>query len=364
MPQADQTAYAQRIDAVARNIVTRIATLVATKGQPAVLATLDRVTVDSEARAMLIVPRETAGALIPHTKQIVAIMAPGAQQFMGERAPVQTMPDEPGLPLTAPSIEQDRAVLELIAAVAGGPGEQTLPESLETLHRQQKALMDGRRHAQMFPTGTPELPLPLGMERLETPRGIFHFNPQELDPVSIIAKSAEARENEILGYGPYSKIDVMTSGQPPICVVERGKDGVEIVAVLTTQAWSDEVMAAWPAPAPNSVIQIEPLPDVIRKRMAALEAPANTSNSTQSQPITIIPNGGAASVHVGSAVISGGRAGAIPGHVASQSTSKTTTKRGGRRKAKPHTKRQLTNGHDPEPSKSASQPKKTGSPFQ
>lgn len=112
--------------------------------------------------------------------------------------------------------------------------ERTVPETPQTLQEQQLALKEGRRPAQMFPTGTPELELPADMERVETPRGVFHFNPGLIEAKTIVEASAAGRENEVLGLGPINKDDVAASGQPPVAVVERTQDGTEVLTAATT----------------------------------------------------------------------------------------------------------------------------------
>lgn len=97
MPEAEQVQLANLIDAHARNVVTRVAILTATAGRPTVMVTLDSLSIDERARGHFTVSKDLAPSLVPYTKQIVAIMAVGPNQFMGERHAVtaQVRPDQP-----------------------------------------------------------------------------------------------------------------------------------------------------------------------------------------------------------------------------------------------------------------------------
>lgn len=112
LPEAEQVQLANLIDGHAQAIVTRIAILTATAGRPTVLANLENLTINDTARGTFTVSKENASALVPYTKQIVAIMAVGPNQFMGEREKVQTMPDQPSLPIGERT---------LVAGVAASP---------------------------------------------------------------------------------------------------------------------------------------------------------------------------------------------------------------------------------------------------
>lgn len=103
-------------------------------------------------------------------------------------------------------------------------------ESLDTLLFQQGQLVVGNRYVQMFPTGTFEIPLPLGFKRYVNKRGVFHYNPEKITSELLNEKSLYGRENEFLGLGPYSKSDValrVLGGEEVICITEY-KDGVEL----------------------------------------------------------------------------------------------------------------------------------------
>ena len=99
------------------------------------------------------------------------------------------------------------AELLRVAGIADDTG-RNLPERDETLREQQRALIEGRQRAQMFPVGTSELPLPRGLARVTTRRGVFHYDPRSVSAEEIERASAGGRENEVLGLGPASKADV------------------------------------------------------------------------------------------------------------------------------------------------------------
>lgn len=254
MPQAEQVEYVKQIDHMCGALVTQIAVLVATQGRPAVLATLDRVTADAECRATLIVPKDQAGALIGSTKQIVAIMQPTPNAFLGERGPAATIPDQPSLPIapaqpTAAATTIPAATMDVLDRLLSSDAERCVPETTATLMHQQQALIEGRRACQMFPTGTTPLPLPKGMDEIETKRGVFHFNPDEIDAVSIVSASDAGEENLLLNLGPYSKAEVMREAMKGgkdnelVCVVERAESGEEVLAAVTVAKWADEIKA-------------------------------------------------------------------------------------------------------------------------
>lgn len=343
MPQADQEAMVRRIDAAAAEVVTRIAVLVATGGKPHVLATLENMSIGAECKAILTVPKDQAGALIMSTKQIVAVMQPGAVAFMGERKQAETMPDQ--LTLTAaanPEPAKPTAdVAALIEKFARSSAERTTPETKATLLLQQKALIEGRRPCMMFPTGTEPLPLPAGMDTVTTGRGIFHFNPEEMDPVSIVAASDAGEENLLLGLGPYCKADVLkmaAEGNPVMCVVERAPDGTEVLAALTIEAWADEVQEIMERNAADGhTVEIETVEQVLAGR-------------TPSPPKVI------------EVVVAGGGGGATVANTVTKGAGGQGARQAKRVKAKPKSRRKA-NGHDAGP-KTAPPSKPTGSPFQ
>lgn len=151
----------------------------------------------------------------------------------------------------------------------------TVPEPVQALLAQQRQLIDGRRAAQMFPVGTEELPLPPGMQRVETPRGVFHFDPLKLTEKEVIAASKAGRENELLGLGPMSKSDVADvmreTGEKPVAITERDPMGNEVRGSLATPSTvpvqSDEILRT---ADPRNSVNVEPVDDVIAHRAMRL----------------------------------------------------------------------------------------------
>jgi hypothetical protein len=155
------------------------------------------------------------------------------------------------------------------AAAAPDTG-QNVPETDATLHAQQEQLVRGERPVQMFPQGTAELPLPKGMDRVETPRGVFHFNPGQVSAEQIKALSAAGRENELLGLGPVSKPEATAraaAGEPPVAVVERQPDGTEVRAAAGTAQTAPAQQAAMEgAKSPDDTVDVEAPGEVLEDR--------------------------------------------------------------------------------------------------
>lgn len=121
-----------------------------------------------------------------------------------------------------------------------------VPEDKETLLIQQKQLMDGKRDAQMFPIGTPELPLPDGLKRHVNFRGIFHYRPEKLTPASIDLLGLCGEENEILLLGKFSKANIyrrLSKGERLSYVTEYTPSGVEVRCAAGTVSTIDEQQA-------------------------------------------------------------------------------------------------------------------------
>ena len=121
--------------------------------------------------------------------------------------------------------------------VAGPEHPTTIPEDAETLHAQQRQLVAGDRHVQMFPHGSRELPVPHGMQRVVSHSGVFHYNPKQIYPADIHYHSRNGNEHALLGLGPHSKHEIMhriASGEHPVAVVERNEHGHEVRAALGT----------------------------------------------------------------------------------------------------------------------------------
>jgi hypothetical protein len=152
---------------------------------------------------------------------------------------------------------------------------KNVAESEATLLAQRQELVEGRRPAMMFPAGTPEpFPPPDGFERLETPRGIFHFSPSAVDPRRIEALSAEGRENEILGLGSVSKPEAMAraaaTGEQAVSVIERTPEGAEVKAALGTTGTAATQKAELQAAAkPGNTISVESPEQTILGRLQA-----------------------------------------------------------------------------------------------
>ena len=104
------------------------------------------------------------------------------------------------------------------------------PEGEATLRLQQEQLLYGRRDVQMFPTGTAELPLPNGLSRCATERGIFHYRPEAISRHRVLTLSTLGRENEFLLLGPYSKYDIAVRAKhgEPILFITEYVDGIEL----------------------------------------------------------------------------------------------------------------------------------------
>jgi hypothetical protein len=151
-----------------------------------------------------------------------------------------------------------------------GDSGKNIPESQGTLREQQKQLKSGRKSAQMFPTNTSELPLPAGMHRAVTPRGVFHFNPSKVSRHQVVGLSAAGRENEILGMGPHSKSDVanrVQSGEPLMAVTERRPNGTEVKAAAGTPSTAPAQISAFHASkTPGNSIGIESIAGVLSNR--------------------------------------------------------------------------------------------------
>ena len=155
-------------------------------------------------------------------------------------------------------------------ALKTGGRVSTVPENNKTLTAQQRQLISGHRIAQMFPHGTPELPLPSGHHRVETKHGIFHFDPNKISKDDIQNASKSGHENHVLGLGPFSKQEIMDRvrrGEHPIAVVERHGDGTELRAAAGTHATAHAQMAHMMADkAPGSHFTFEDPRETISRR--------------------------------------------------------------------------------------------------
>ncbi len=153
------------------------------------------------------------------------------------------------------------------------------PESPATLAAQSRAVRAGRQRAVMYPRGTDEAPLPRGLARVETARGVFHYDPSQIDAEDIQRASLARRENDVLGLGPASKADVLAraaQGEPVAGVVERQPDGVEVKSAVVTPSTAPGALREITArAAPGNRVAVEPVEGVIAsrpRRLAALRA--------------------------------------------------------------------------------------------
>ncbi|MGY3035913.1 hypothetical protein ACVIIV_005083 [Bradyrhizobium sp. USDA 4354] len=148
--------------------------------------------------------------------------------------------------------------------------ERCIAETTETLRIQQRQLLEGRRAVQMFPAGTPELPLPEGLERHETARGVFHFRPERISSSQIETLSSIGRENEFLNLGPFSKADIVdrvNAGEQLVCLTERAANGTEIrSAAATASTISVQRQYFETTKEPDSSIEVRGLVDVLAER--------------------------------------------------------------------------------------------------
>lgn len=151
-----------------------------------------------------------------------------------------------------------------------------VPEAADTLKLQQAAVLDGRLQAMMFPKGTSELPLLKGLSRVETERGIFHFNPDFISAQEVKAASAAKRENDILGLGPFSKEDLsaeVAAGAPQVSVTERGPGGIEVKAAVATPKTVPIVQKELEKnKGEGSTVQVEPIATTLLDRLQRGEA--------------------------------------------------------------------------------------------
>lgn len=145
-------------------------------------------------------------------------------------------------------------------------------EARKTLLLQQVQLIFGKRQAQMFPIGTEELLLPPWLQRVETDRGVFHFNPHLIHRSEVVNVVARLRENEILGLGPFNKADIlqrMRRGESLMAISELAQDGTEIKSAAATESTLDAQRAVFDVgKLEHSHIRVEPIWDVIERRRA------------------------------------------------------------------------------------------------
>jgi hypothetical protein len=171
---------------------------------------------------------------------------------------------------------------------------KNLAETTATLAAQQEQLLAGRRPAQMFPVDaqgkvTNELPLPEGMKRLETERGVFHYNPQQITADEIFSASAQGAENRALALGSTSKPEAEAAAQannePLVTITERTPQGTEVRSSVINRSAAKKTQAEMqPGLTPGNRLTIETpeqtlagrqpdfLADILQKDAQALAA--------------------------------------------------------------------------------------------
>lgn len=150
---------------------------------------------------------------------------------------------------------------------------QNVSESLDTLKAQQAQLLAGKRHVQMFPRGTRELPLPACLKRHENSRGVFHFRPSKIGVDTIERLSVEGRENEFLNLGPYNKSDIaarMVRGEQLLAIAEFNPDGIEMRAAAgTTSTLPEQLTYFERTKDAGNTVSVCNFPHLMMRRMAA-----------------------------------------------------------------------------------------------
>lgn len=151
----------------------------------------------------------------------------------------------------------------------------TVPESRATLEAQRGQLLGGSRPVQMYPTGSQELPLPPGFQRLETVKGVFHFNPNHVSKEEIQKATETGTENKILGLGEFSKSDIakrVNQGEQPLTIVERLPNGVEVRAASGTNKTADhQIKSMQKDMAPQSYLQSEKPEHTLMVRLLSMK---------------------------------------------------------------------------------------------
>lgn len=147
-------------------------------------------------------------------------------------------------------------------------GARCIQESDETLFRQQRLLKKGSRDVQMFPIGTRELQLLDGFKRHKNFAGVFHYNPNKVEPDRIDFCCLRGRENELLKLGPFSKLDVLerlTNGECHVFITEYDEDGIELRSAVGSDTLVDMQKAYFErTKEPGSVIVVgDPPPRVL-----------------------------------------------------------------------------------------------------
>ena len=170
-----------------------------------------------------------------------------------------------------------QALGETVANRVADDAGQTVAENEDILKEQQKKLIAGEVPAQMFTPGETELPLPEGMVRVQTPKGVFHFNPKAklrgrpLNANTVRGLAFQGRENLILGLGDKNKAQVAAEAQaksePIVAAVERTREGTEVKAAATTPSDAPRIVDQLQENAsPGNTTQVEPVQQVLEQR--------------------------------------------------------------------------------------------------
>ena len=164
---------------------------------------------------------------------------------------------------------------------------KTVPEKPETLQDQQDKLVNGEVPAMLFTKGDEELALPEGMERVETPDGVVHFDPYAYTADQILRLSKAGRINDVLGY-VQSKEDVANKQQqgiPAVAVTERAPDGTERRAAATSLDRVQEQVDQFVRQAsPDSTVRTETAEGVLAGRQVPDDVAGAMRRQTQ-EPI-------------------------------------------------------------------------------
>ena len=201
----------------------------------------------------------------------------------------------------APAMERavepvPQEVSDLVKSRISDDAGQTVPETADTLVEQQKKLVANEVPAQMFTPGEIELPLPKGMKRIETPKGIFHYNPKAkfngkgLSGGKVAALAARGEENQILGLGDKSKsqvaADAQAEGGSIKAVVESTPEGTEVKAAAASEGDAPRIADQIKENAsPGNTVEVKTPEQVVQQRQAAAptEAPARSLSEVRNE---------------------------------------------------------------------------------
>ena len=189
-------------------------------------------------------------------------------------------------PAPAPPVAPTRAAPPIppkVAAAMQGRGAPVdtgtnLQQPNADLLAEQKELIGGQRAVQMFPTNTTPLPLPKGMKKSKTSRGIFHYKPNATLPDGrkvtdglIQQLSAAGRENELLGLGDRTKqeVDAAAPAEGGVTTVsEVTPEGARVRSVASTAADAErQAQMLQENAAPGNKVVKEPSEEALAPRI-------------------------------------------------------------------------------------------------